>query len=78
MWCVMEENGEAKGKGGIGLRDPGLLNNVTSFKRKARLWTFDASIWIKWVRLRYIKNQELASITQGIGDSQAWKNILAV
>lgn len=62
-----------KNEGGLRLRNPCLLFNVCMIRR---IWSQETSLWINWVRDRYIKGKALEEIDSCQRDFPIWSDVL--
>lgn len=63
--------------GGIGLWDIQTMVIVNTIKRTIQIWTFDQSIWIEWIRMRYVKGRYvLGGIERSTLNPPLWNDIL--
>lgn len=74
-WKIMARSMK---EGGLGLWNPKILNTAEGIQRVIRLWSSDESIWMHWIRLRYMKGDSLLEIQKEKGDSYIWRAILDI
>lgn len=64
--------GKIEGGRGLGLRDPKMLARSSMIQRIWRIWTMVSSLWVKWMKSRYVKGRGLNEIEAKPRDSLLW------
>lgn len=62
--------------GGLGLRDPKTLAKCMIIQRIWQIWMFKSSLWVIWMRCRYVKGRSLVEIKSRLGNSPLWTSSL--
>lgn len=65
-----------KENGGLGLRDIRMMAAVATIKRTLSIWSSDQSLWVTWMREKYVKERALNQIGFTSSQSPIWSSIL--